>query len=373
MKIAFVTDVAYPYVKGGAEKRIWEVARRLAQRGHTVHIYCMKYWVGDDVIESEGVFLHGVCKPMDLYAASGRRRISEAVYFSMKLFIPLLRGDYDVVDCNQFPFFPLFIAKFCCALKRKKLVSTWHEVWGKKYWTQYLGALGLAGFLVEKATVFLPEAFISVSDKTRRDLTEFGVKAEKITVIPNGIELSRIQSIKPSSKKSDIVFVGRLIKEKNVDTLIKAVALLDESVRCTVIGDGPEKERLEELASSVGVKNRVEFTGFLEYEALISIMKSSKVFVLPSTREGFGVIVLEAFACGLPVIAVRAEKSAATDLIEEGVNGLTCSLNEQELADKIKIVLSSENKFEVGEINSFDWNKIVDSIESFFKGSFIKD
>ena len=373
MKIAYVTDVLYPYVKGGAEKRIWEVSRRLAGRGHSVHIYCMKYWAGDDVIESEGVFLHGVCKPMDLYAASGRRKISEAVYFSLKLFLPLLRGDYDVVDCNQFPFFPLFTSKFCCALKGKKLISTWHEVWGKKYWTKYLGALGLAGFLVEKATTFLPEAFISVSDKTRRDLVEFGVKNGKITVIPNGIELSRIQSIKPSEEKSDIVFVGRLIKEKNVDVLIKAVSLLDESVNCIIIGDGPEKERLERLVVERSLQGKIRFTGFLGFAELISVMKSSRVFVLPSTREGFGVSVLEAFACGLPVIAVKAEKSAASDLIEDGVNGFTCTLNEQELADKIKIVVSGGKKFEVGEINSFDWNKIVDSIESFFKGSFIKD
>ena len=71
MKIAFVYDVVYPYVKGGVEKRIWEMSRRLAARGHEVHIYGMKYWDGPDNIQVEGVMLHGVCAPMKLYKASG--------------------------------------------------------------------------------------------------------------------------------------------------------------------------------------------------------------------------------------------------------------------------------------------------------------
>jgi glycosyltransferase involved in cell wall biosynthesis len=163
MKIAFVTDVLYPYVKGGAERRVWEVSRRLAARGYSVHVYCMKYWEGADVVVEDGVFLHGVCRPASLYTPSGRRRIREAIYFSLNLFTPLLKGDFDVVDCNQFPFFPLFVAKFCCMLKRKKLVATWHEVWGKKYWADYLGFFGVFGYLIEKTTARLPEQIISVS------------------------------------------------------------------------------------------------------------------------------------------------------------------------------------------------------------------
>ncbi|MBU0649515.1 glycosyltransferase family 4 protein, partial [Patescibacteria group bacterium] len=315
MRIAFVTDVVYPYVKGGAEKRIWEVSKRLAGRGHTVSVYCMKYWAGEDVTERDGVILHGVCLAAPLYTSSGRRRVSEAVYFALRLFTPLLKADFDVLDCNQFPFFPLFTSKLCCILKRKRMVSTWHEVWGKKYWMTYLGRKGVLGFITERLAVALPEAFISVSDKTKKDLVAFGVSSGKVTVIPNGIDVASIKPIKPSPKKSDVVFVGRLIPDKNVDYLIKALSLLDGKLTCVIVGDGPEKERLEGLAGFLGVKDRVEFTGFLEYEELVSIMKSSRVFVLPSTREGFGVSVLEAFACGLPVIAVKHDKSAASDLI----------------------------------------------------------
>ena len=83
MKIAFVYDVIYPYVKGGVEKRIWELAIRLSARGHNVHIVGMKYWDGPDSVEKDGVTLHGICPSQTLYA-DGRRTIGEAIYFSAR-------------------------------------------------------------------------------------------------------------------------------------------------------------------------------------------------------------------------------------------------------------------------------------------------
>ena len=136
MKIAYVHDVIYPFVKGGAEKRVMEIATRLAARGHDVHIFGMKYWDGEDVIEREGVHLHGVCASQDLYV-DGKRSIKTSVYFSWKL-LRSLEGDFDVIDAQEFPYFPCFSAKLFSILKRTPLVITWHEVWGD-YWREYLG------------------------------------------------------------------------------------------------------------------------------------------------------------------------------------------------------------------------------------------
>jgi len=373
MKIAYVTDVLYPHVKGGCEKRIWEVSRRLVGRGHEVHIYCMKYWEGDDVVEREGVVLHGVCKPARLYTPSGRRTIWEAVYFSLKLLPPLLRGDYDVVDCNQFPFLPLFVSKLCCMLKGKRLYSTWHEVWGREYWIRYLGPLGVFGWIIEKTTAKLPEKIITVSKNTREAVASLGVAEEKIALIPNGIDLERIEKIKPSTHTSDIIFAGRLIPDKNVDVLIKAVALLDTPVKCLIVGDGPEKQNLKKLATKLGISNQINFKGFLEYDKLIAHMKSSKIFVLPSTREGFGLTIIEANASGIPVIAVKHKKSAAAELIEKGVVGVTCTLSANDLTEKIDSVLSGEKKFDFKTssevLKSYDWGNIVEEVESNFSSA----
>ena len=86
MKIAYVYDAVYPWVKGGAEKRIYELSRRLAKRGHEVHCYGMKWWPGEDEILKDNVHLHGICPPMPLYS-NGKRSISRPP-FSRASFSP---------------------------------------------------------------------------------------------------------------------------------------------------------------------------------------------------------------------------------------------------------------------------------------------
>jgi len=379
VKIAYVYDVIYPYVKGGAEKRIWEISKRLARRGHEVHIFGMKFWDGvveEDVIRKEGVFMHGICDPQDLYVAEGRRSIKEAMYFAQKLISPLLKGDYDVIDCQAFPYFPCFSAKLCSMLKRTPLIITWHEVWDD-YWYVYLGRNGLFGKLVERLVSRLTGNIIAVSARTKRDLERIGVKSE-IIEIPNGIAIEKIAQIAVSANESDIIFAGRLIRDKNVDVLIKAVGLVKKEipeVKCTIIGGGPEQSGLEVLAAELGLKENIEFTGFLdESEVLISRMKSSKVFVLPSTREGFGIVALEANACGLPVITVNHDMNAVCDLILTD-NGFRCELSAADIAEKILEGFDRREAMRVHCIeraNGYDWAIIVDTIENFYAKVVVK-
>ena len=105
------------------------------------------------------------------------------------------------------------------------------------------------------------------------------------------------------------------------------------------------------------------------YDDLIGYMKSSKVFVLPSIREGFGIVVIEANACGLPVVVVDHEMNAATDLVVEGVNGIKSGLKVEEMADNIIKSLESSGKCKEKCIElsrKYDWNKIVDSLEKVY-------
>ena len=363
MKIAYVYDAVYPWIKGGAEKRVWEISKRLVKRGHEVHIFGMKYWNGEDVIMKDGVYLHGVCEPKELYV-EGRRSIKEAIYFARKVLFPLLKGDFDVIDCQAFPYFPCFSAKICSSFKRTPLVITWHEVWDD-YWYEYLGKKGVFGKMVERIAAHLTDKMIAVSKRTKKDLEMIGVRNE-IKIIPNGIDFGKIGRIKASENESDIIFAGRLIKEKNVDVLIKAVELVKKEVpdvKCVIIGEGPEKKELEKLGYNLGLENNIEFTGFLEdYEGVISRMKSSKVFVLPSTREGFGIVALEANACGLPVVTVNHKMNAACDFITNNENGFICELSEEDVAEKILRGLDEGKDMERKCIESarrYDWDNIT--------------
>jgi len=377
MKIAYIYDAVYPWVKGGAEKRIYEIGKRLADKGHEVHWYGIGWWFEGNngrTIDHDGIILHGVCEPMQLYV-DGRRSIKEAIYFAEKLLPKLVKERFDVIDCQEFPYFPCFTAKVHSLLRRTPIIITWYEIWGD-YWFEYLGKKGIFGYLIEKITLKLPDLIIANSEKIKDDLTSVGVDTNKIKVSPNGIDYQWISEISPKNEELDILYAGRLIEHKNVDVLIKAINIVKKEIpdiKCGVIGDGPERERLERLSKDLGLENNVKFFGFLEKsEEVLAYMKSSKVFALPSMREGSPVTAVEANACGLPVITVDHPNNGTVSLIKEGENGFICELNEESMAEKIVLLLADESlrsqmsKRSVEHAKRYDWNVITRDLEKIY-------
>ncbi|MEM2878914.1 MAG: glycosyltransferase family 4 protein [Candidatus Hadarchaeales archaeon] len=376
MRIAYVHDAVYPFVKGGAERRMYELSRRLAKRGHEVHVFGMRWWGEEPEIEREGVHLHGVCRAMPLYSR-GRRSIRAALAFAMSVLPHLTREKFDVIDCYQAPYLHAFPAKAAAALRGTPLLITWHEVW-RGYWGEYLGGLGVVGRVMEKAILLgMADRVIAVSDQTKDDLISLGVNAERISIVPNGIDLEEISKMPPSAERLDVVYLGRLIRPKNVDVLLRAVAILKREfpgLRVGIIGDGPERNFLENLARELAIDKNVKFFGFVErYEDVIALMKSSKVFVIPSTQEGGASIVTqEAYACGLPVIAVDHPLGIDKRLILEGETGFFVKLSPEAIAGKIKLLMEDEElrtrmsadalEFSV----NYDWGKIASMVENVY-------
>ena len=370
MKIAFVYDVIYPYVKGGVEKRVWELAVRLARRGHDVHIFGMKYWEGKDTLVRDGVILHGVCPAQNLYA-HGHRTIAEAVYFGTALLPHLAQYTFDIIDCQQFPYVPCLTAKCVATLKKTPLVLTWHEVWGD-YWYTYLGGAGFFGKNIEHLVSRLTPHIVAVSATTADNLISLGCHG-KITVIPNGVDLQHIRVICPAHEIPDIIFVGRLIKEKNVDLLIRAFGVLSSTqpdLKLLIIGEGPQQHEIANLICELTMEDRVQFRGFQkEHDEIIALMKSAKVCVIPSTREGFGITALEALACGIPVVTVDHPANAIRNLITEK-NGFLSSLSAEDLADKILLALRHYTGMKnacIATAEAFDWDRITSDIETYYQ------
>ncbi len=339
MRIAFVYDAVYPYLLGGGEKRVSEMARRLVARGHEVHLFGMQFWEGEQTITREGVVLHGVCRPYSFYR-NGRRRILPAFIFGVMVFLALFRERFDVVDCQQFPYTPVFGSAAACRISRSPLVITWYEVWGDS-WYDYLGRIGAGGKVLERLAARVTAHTVAISETTKADLIRL-VGDREITVLPIGIDTDEIDSVLPAKTRSDVLFAGRLIREKHVDVLVDAVGILrlaDPGIRCLIIGDGPERINLEEKVRSMDLSDTILFTGFLpRSEDVIAHMKSSRVFVLPSTREGFGISVLEALAAGLPVVTIDHPKNASRVFARDGC-GLEDSLDAADLAEKIRVML----------------------------------
>ena len=287
----------------------------------------------------------------------------------------MLKADFDLIDCDQFPLLSIFPSRIACTIKNKPLIVTWHEVWNK-YWFKYIGWKGFFGYIIEKIVTQLPSEIISVSEHTTKGLTQvLKVDRNKIKKIPNSIDIHLINKIKSSNIKSTVIFVGRLLTHKNVDILIRAIKLVRNqipAVKCVIVGDGPERIKLIKLADKIGVNKNIKFLGSLENHGdIFALIKSSKVLVLPSIREGFGIVVIEAMACGIPVITINHKDNAARYLIEEERNGFTCQLDEEEIAQRIIRILKNGSgrkmkKFCMDLAQKYDWNKISNEIEGVY-------
>jgi len=377
MRIAYVYDVVYPFVKGGAQKRIWEMSRRLVAKGHDVTIFGMKYWEGPQIVHKEGVRLWGICPPRELFV-NGRRSINEALYVGFKAFPELPRERFDVVDCQNFPYFPCFSAKTASILRGYPLLITWHEVWGD-YWNRYLGRKGLFGKIIERMAARLACGNLVGTRHNMERLHRLGAKMDRITLIPmGGISFRDIQTIPPASGASDIIFVGRLVRAKGADTLLEAVYYLKTNgiqATLSIIGDGTDRNALESLSRKLGIQDEVRFHGRLQDDTLvISMMKSAKVFVYPAAPEGgWSISVIEANACGLPAVSVRSGALGNNEVVVDGYNGLLAEQQSAEaLAAKIRLVLEQEllraelSRNALAFAQEQDWENLTARIEDYY-------
>lgn len=367
--IAFVSDAIYPYNAGGKETRLFKISTRMAAAGYDVHIYCMKWWEGKADRVEYGVHLHGICRYIPLYDGS-RRSIKQGVLFGVAC-LKLLWVKFDVVDVDHMPFFPIYAVGIVCFLKRKKMIGTWHEVWGMAYWQKYLGNFkgAIAGW-IEQFSILFPDEIITAStltaDRLRFDLGF----TRKISIVPNGIDIAAIAKAPVSKIQSDVIYAGRLLKHKNIHVLIESIAQIKKAfpkIKVIINGEGPEKQSLTELADKLNLSKNIIFLPFKkDIHELYSLMKASKVFVVPSEREGFCIVVLEANACGLPVITVDMPDNAAKDLIN-GKNGQVVPLNSSDIAKSIEKLLNSSKKLLLtNELKKYDWDVITQKILSLY-------
>jgi L-malate glycosyltransferase len=376
MRIAFVYDGLYPYVKGGAERRYHELGRQLRDR-HDVHFVSWQWWGGPARIHADGVTLHGVGRPPSLYGRDGKRTVREAVAFSARLLPVLLRERFDVIDCAATPYIPLYTASLAAQLTRTRLVATWHEFWGE-HWDEYLPRRPLVAAVakrIEAASRRLGDRLVTVSGFTA---DRMGLSDDpRLSVVGNGVALREIDAEPAVRNAADLVYVGRLIDEKRVDLLLDAMHLLRDrfpALRCAIVGDGPERTPLRQRVTDLELAGRVEFHGQVEGSAIYGHIKGASVLVLPSIREGFGMTAAEAQACGTVPVVVRSVASGAPDLVRDGVDGVLVEATPSALANGIASVLVdagrmrllAENARQVGAAR--DWDVLAGRMEAIYRG-----
>jgi glycosyltransferase involved in cell wall biosynthesis len=340
MRVCLVYDCLFPHTVGGAERWYRNLGERLAAEGHEVTYLTLRQWPRGERAEVPGVRVVSAGPRMKLYAPGGRRRVLPPLVFGAGVLWHLLRhvGRYDVVHTASFPYFSLLAAALLRPLSRFRLVVDWHEVWSADYWREYLGPVGgRIGRAVQALCLRVPQRAFCFSQLHARRLRDAPVNGE-LTVL-EGEYAGSLEPREPLPAEQVVVFAGRHIPEKRVPALVPALALARERIpelRGELLGDGPEREEVLRLRARHGLEDALDVPGFVTAERVERALARALCMVLPSSREGYGMVVVEAAALGTPSVVVAGPDNAATDLVSEGENGyVAASASPEDLAAAI--------------------------------------
>ncbi|MEO0077706.1 MAG: glycosyltransferase family 4 protein [candidate division WOR-3 bacterium] len=320
---------------GGAEIYFQEIFKRLVQRGHQVTLLAERF---------------AGSKPEE--TIDGIRTIRQGGkwtfnYTAGRIVGPLadsLDADIVIDDLNKIPFYSPWHT-------RRPVLALLMHLFRGSIFREALAPLAAYVWLTE---TIIPWAyrnclFAVLSESSKQDTVRVGIPAEHITVIPPGTDLDYFRPLETSSPRPQasnpiILHVGRLKKYKSTDHLLKAARLLKDkgrSFRVVIVGTGDDLDRLKTICSRLDLNDTVEFTGFVSEEEKLDWYRQAAVLVENSAKEGWGLIVLEANACGTPAVVARSP--GLVDSSRDGVNGLMYNYGDiTGLAEKLDRLLSDE-------------------------------
>jgi glycosyltransferase involved in cell wall biosynthesis len=388
MRVCLVYDCLFPHTVGGAERWYRDLAERLAAEGHEVTYLTLRQWPrGERAQIDERVRVVCAGPRMALYTTDGRRRILPPLVFGAGVLAHLLRHGrrYDVVHTCAFPYFSLLAAALARPLARFGLVVDWFEVWSHAYWRDYLGgAGGRVGELVQRLCALVPQRAFCFSELHAERLRAIGLRGP-VTVLRglyagSAVPAPAPKAVEPAPGTAEsrpgetmppapmVMFAGRLIPEKQVTLAVAAMALAVariDGLRGEFLGDGPERATLDAAIAEHGLQGIVTARGFTETEVVDAEMRRAMCMLLTSRREGYGLVVVEAAARGTPSVVVAGEDNAATELIEEGVNGFVApSAEPARIADAIVRVHEAGDALRESTARWFSENADSLSLES---------
>jgi glycosyltransferase involved in cell wall biosynthesis len=326
MRVCLIYDCLFPYTVGGAERWYRNLAERLAAEGHEVTYLTLRQWARGEHLDLDPRVRVVAAGPRMALYTGGRRRILPPLVFGAGVLWHLLRHGrrYDVVHTCAFPYFSLLAAAAVRPLARYGLGADWFEVWSHDYWRGYLGGLGgRVGELVQRLCALVPQRAFCFSELHAQRLRELGLRGP-VTVL-RGLYASTAEPATPREADPLVLFAGRLIPEKRSTLGVAAVALAArriEDLRGVFYGDGPERAALHGAIAKHDADSFISAPGFADGETVDADMRRALCVLLPSEREGYGMVVVEASAHATPSVVVTAPDNAAVELVEDGVNGV---------------------------------------------------
>jgi len=343
-------DIKNP-LAGGAEVHLHEVFSRIARLGHDVTLYCCA--VPGAPAEEE---LNGI----RIIRRGGRYLFNYRVPYAYYTHFRKQHVDVIVDDMNKIPFFtPLFV--------RETLVGITHHLFGTSIFRETNALFAAYVFVMEYLAVRLYRRrripFVVGSPSTYRELLAKRFRSEDVTLVNYAVDhgLHRRTGI-PKYPTPLIGYFGRLKKYKSVDHLLLAMPSVIRQipdVKVIIVGEGDDRPRLEKTTRELGLERQVEFTGFVDERRKVELLQQMWVKVTTSTKEGWGLTVLEANACGTPVISSNVP--GLRDAVRDNETGLLYTYGAiDELAEKIVRVISDAALRERLTLNALRWAKEFD-------------
>lgn len=350
-------DITHPQA-GGAEKYIHEIGKRLAKE-HEVTLWCGKYEGCKEVEEIDGIRIIrngskiriGVFDPA-IYLLAGLDYLSK-----------LRKERFDVVieSMSGSPFFtPLF--------SKEPKIAILHHVNKGMLFREVSFPAALISYFGERAIPVLYKniRFITVSESSRQGLINLGISPTKISIVYNGVDSSPFSKNYEKSDYPHIMYFGRLKRYKRLDLLIRTMKMIIREVpdaKLTIAGSGDAEKELMALVNELGLEDSVIFGGHIDEKEKAELLGSAWVFVTPSSKEGWGITVIEANACGTPCIAY--DVPGLRDSIRDGRTGLLIKEDGdvEALAESIVEVLRNDSlrknlsKKALKWASSFSWDK----------------
>ncbi|HTR80247.1 MAG TPA: glycosyltransferase family 4 protein [Bacteroidota bacterium] len=343
-------DIKNP-LAGGAEVHLHEVFSRIAKLGHDVTLFCSRF---------EGAPPHEDLNGIRIIREGGRSFFNYLV--PRKYFSAFKKQKFDLVvdDMNKIPFYtPLYV--------KEPLLGITHHLFGKSIFLEAALPAASYVYLAEQAAmpVYKRLQFIVGSPSTHREMLHAGFPEGRTHLIHYGVAHESFKALGiPKSPVPLVGFVGRLKKYKSVDHLLQAFVIVKQEMpdaKLIVVGDGDDKPRLASIAGQLGLTAAVTFTGFVSEDEKVKYLNQMHVAVNTSAKEGWGLTVIEANACGTPTVASNVE--GLRDAVVDGKTGLLYEYgNSEQLAEKILLLLRDERLRReltgnaLARSKEFDWN-----------------
>lgn len=295
---------------GGAEVHLYEILIRMVERGHRATWIASSFRGANAFDSYDGI---DVIRKGDWWNANFE------LPRALRAFLRRERADLIVEDINKIPFFsprvtdvpvlPVIPHLFGATVFRETNPVLASYVW---FWERFI------------PSVYRDCNFCVISPSTRDDLVSRGIAPERIDVVLCGLDHSRYRVIPGVERfeRPTVVHFGRVRKYKAIDVVIRAVRRMREripDVQLVIIGDGPELESLRRFAAAVDMADAVDFTGRVSAEEMVETLNRCHLFMNASPKEGWGLTVVEANACGVPVVG--SNRPGLKDSILDGKTG----------------------------------------------------